>query len=125
TRSPVAPTTSSPPLALAALPPLTSYAAIAERPLFTPSRRVSSSAAATTLGPSIESRYRLLGIVVTGPKKKAFFAEGARRSEVAEGDILDGWRVKEIGRDRVRLTSPSGEATLVLKPSQSEPQKPQ
>ena len=124
TRPLAAPPASAPGLALAALPPLASYAAIVERPLFSPSRRPPPGAEAA-LGSSIESRYRLLGIVATGPKKKAFVAEGARRVEIAEGDALDGWTVKEIGPDRVLLSSPAGEAALKLKRAAPEPQKPQ
>jgi general secretion pathway protein N len=124
TRPPAAPPANPPAPALAALAPLANYAAIVERPLFSPSRRPAPGAP-SALGPSVESRYRLLGIVATGTKKKAFIADGARRSEIAEGETLDGWTVQEIGRDRVRLTSPSGEALLKLAPAAAEPQKPQ
>jgi hypothetical protein len=98
------------------LPPLATYAAIVERPLFAPSRRPPSGVGATQ-GAAIESRYRLLGIVAAGPRKKAFVADGARRVEIGEGDALDGWTVKEIGPDRVKLASPSGETALTLKPA--------
>jgi hypothetical protein len=123
TRPLVAPAVSTPAPTLALLPPLASFAAIVERPLFSPSRRAPPGATGT-LGASIESRYRLIGIVATGPKKKAFVGEGARRLEIAEGDTLDGWTVTEIGQDRVRLASPAGEAALKLAPAAVEPQKP-
>jgi general secretion pathway protein N len=109
--------------ALPALPPLASYAAIVERPLFSPSRRPAPGAR-TAPGPSIESRYRLVGIIAAGPKKKALVAEGARRVEIAEGDTLDGWTVTAIGKDRVTLTSPTGEAALKLAPAAEEAKKP-
>jgi hypothetical protein len=118
------PPASAPAPALAALPPLAGYGAIVERPLFTPTRRPPPGTTGEP-GPSIESRYRLLGIVATGPQKKAFVADGARRFEIAEGDTLDGWAVKNIGQDRVVLASPAGEATLKLKPAAPEPAKPQ
>lgn len=125
TRPLAAPPAGAPAPALAPLPPLASFTAIVERPLFSPSRRPPPGATAA-LGASIESRYRLIGIVVTGPKKKAFVAEGARRLEIVEGDILDGWTVTEIGQDRVRLTSSTGEAALKLTPAAAEaPKKPQ
>lgn len=117
-----APPTSAATPTLAPLPPLGIFAAIVERPLFSPSRRPQPGAGAA-LGTSIESRYRLIGIVATGPKKKAFIVEGARRFEIAEGDTLDGWTVTEIGQDRVRLTSPAGEAALKLVPAAAEPAK--
>jgi hypothetical protein len=120
----VAPSTSAPAPSVATLPPLASYAAIVERPLFSPSRRPAPGAP-TTLGPSIESRYRLVGIIAAGAKKKALIADGARRVEIAEGDTLDGWTVTGIGKDRVTLTSPAGEAALKLAPAAEGAKKPQ
>jgi len=111
-RPAAAPQASAPAPALEPLPPLATYGASVERPLFTPSRR--APAGVTTIGPTIESRYRLVGIFANGAKKKAYVAEGERRIEIAEGDTLDGWRVKEIGRDRIRLSSADGEASLKL-----------
>ena len=111
--------------ALAPLPPLASYAAVVERPLFSPSRRPAPGTSAAA-GPSVESRYRLLGVVATGPRKKAFIADGSRRLDITEGDALEGWTVKTIRPDSVILTSPAGEAALKMKPAAAEPpQKPQ
>ena len=124
TRPIAAPSAGTPAPSLISLAPLASYAAIVERPLFSPSRRPPPGAAAA-LGASIEGRYRLLGIVATGPKKSAFIAEGARRLEIDAGQTLDGWTVKEIGSDSVTLTSPTGEATLKLSPAAPEAAKPQ
>jgi general secretion pathway protein N len=120
-----APPASTPAPSAATLPPLASYAAIIERPLFSPSRRPPPGAQ-TAQGPSIESRYRLVGIVATGPKKTAFIAEGAQRRDIAVGDMLDGWTVSEIGQDRIKLTSPAGEAVLKLAPAAApeSPKKP-
>jgi hypothetical protein len=118
------PSATPPTPALAVLPPLASFSATIERPLFTPSRRPPAGVEAGA-GPSIESRYRLLGIVTTGPKRKAFAVDGARHIEIVEGSTLDGWSVKEIGPDRVRLASPAGEAVLRLKPAAPEAPKSQ
>lgn len=104
---------------LASLPPLGSFAAIVDRPLFSPSRRPPPGAAAAS-GSSIESRYRLIGIVAAGSRRKAFVAEGVRHLEIGEGDTLDGWKVIEVGQDRVRLTSPAGEAALRLAPAATQ-----
>ena len=119
-----APPAGSPAPRLATLPPLAHYAAIVERPLFSPSRRAPAGAAAAPVA-SAENRYRLLGVVASGRKKKAFVADGARRFDIAEGDALDGWTVRKIGADNVVLTSPTGETVLKLKPAATEPQKPQ
>jgi hypothetical protein len=116
---------STPVPSVAAVPPLARYAAIVERPLFSPSRRPPPGAQAAE-GASIESRYRLVGIVATGPKKMAFIAEGAQRRDIVEGDMLDGWTVSEIGQDRIKLTSPASEAVLKLSPAviPESPKKP-
>jgi hypothetical protein len=108
------------------LPGLAAYAAIVERPLFVPSRRPPPAVTS-----SIEGRYRLLGIVGAGAKRRAFVADGARRIEIGEGDAIDGWTVKEIEQDRVLLTSPAGEAAALKlaraapEPTKPEPAKPQ
>jgi hypothetical protein len=105
---------------------LTSFSAIVERPLFSPSRRPPAGAN-TAAGPLVASRYRLLGVLATGPKKRAFLADGVRRIDVAEGERLDGWTVKQIGADNLQLSSPDGDAVLTLKPAASAdpPAKPQ
>jgi type II secretory pathway component PulC len=103
------------------LPGLAAYAAIVERPLFVPSRRPPPDVTS-----SIEGRYRLLGIVGAGAKRRAFVADGTRRIEVGEGDAIDGWTVKEIEQDRVLLTSPAGDAAaLKLARAAPEPVKPE
>ncbi len=117
------PTAASAP-ALAALPPLASYAAIVERPLFSPSRRPAPGAEPAAAASTV-SRYRLLGIIGSGPKKSAFVADGARRIEIDAGGTLDGWTVKEIGQDSITLTSPTGDAVLKLTAGPPEAAKPQ
>lgn len=117
------PPANAPATILAPLPPLASYGAIVDRPLFSPARRPPPGAEAGS-GVSIESRYRLLGVVANGPRRTALIADGAQRREITVGDVIDGWTVKEIGPDRVDLSSPAGEAALKLKPAAAEPQKP-
>jgi hypothetical protein len=115
------PSTVAPALSPSNLPGLATYAAIVERPLFVPSRRPPPGATS-----SIAGRYRLLGIVGAGAKRKAFVADGTRRIEIGEGDAIDGWTVKAIEQDRVLLTSPAGEAAaLKLARSAPEPAKPE
>jgi hypothetical protein len=111
----------APGAALAPLPPLPSYAAIVERPLFAPTRRPAPGAPVVSAGPSAEGRYRLIGIVGNGPKRHAFIADGTRRAEISEGDTFDNWTVKEIGADRVVLASPAGETMLKLSRTAPEP----
>jgi hypothetical protein len=116
---------SAPAPAIAPLPPLTSFSAIVERPLFSPSRRPPPGTDAA-LAPSVAGRYQLLGIVATGLKKRAFLADGARHFDIAEGDRIERWTVKQIGTDSVLLSSSEGETVLKLKPATAEPPtKPQ
>ena len=104
----------APPPGLAALPPQSSFSAIVDRPLFSPTRRPLPGAGSGT-ATGLESRYQLLGLVVSEAVRRAWLAEGARHFELGEGDKLDGWTVSHIEQDRMVLTSPSGEAVLSLR----------
>ena len=108
---------SAAPAALPSLAPRAEFAAITERPLFSPSRRPDATAAVV----GIASRYRLLGTVVANEKGRALVApvSGGRAIELGEGDALDGWTVRRVEHDRVLFASPAGEATLAV--SQTEP----
>jgi hypothetical protein len=98
---------------LPGLPSAASFAAIAERPLFVPSRRPAPAGAAVIDSNGV-NRYRLLGLVAVGTSRRALLADGARRIEVGEGSALDRWTVKHIDQDRVLLSSPQGDAVLTL-----------
>ena len=106
--------TAAPVPGLPALPPLIRFSGIAERPLFSPSRRAAPGEKASPAGPGIEQRYHLLGLVSTGDARRALLAEGKRRLVISEGGALEGWTVKRIEHDRVLLSSPAGEAVLLL-----------
>jgi hypothetical protein len=100
------------------LPPFAAFAAVAERPLFAPSRRPANAAAGALLGNGLAARYRLLGIIADGGSRHAWLAKrlaaGAPSFEIGEGDTLEGWTVRRIGEDRLILASPAGETALVL-----------
>jgi hypothetical protein len=113
-RATAAADTPPPPPAIADLPPLATFRAVFERPLFSPSRRPPADEATPVLGIGIAERYRLLGLLTAGQARRALLAEGARRFEVAEGAALDGWTVTRIEQDRVVLSSPGGETELRL-----------
>jgi hypothetical protein len=106
---------------LSALPPRSAFSAIVDRPLFSPTRRPVPGAA--TGGKGIETRYQLLGLVVSETVRRAWLADGARHFELGEGDKLDGWTVARIEQDRLVLTSPSGQAVLALRTPAEEPSK--
>jgi hypothetical protein len=99
---------------LAKLAPFAEFAAITERPIFSPSRRPTPAVKAATI--AIESRYRLQGIIGVGSARHALIVPvaGGAGLDLGEGDALEAWTVKTISPDRVVLTSPSGEATLAF-----------
>ena len=99
------------------LPPLARFAAISERPLFSPTRKPAPGEKAAPAGPGIDQRYRLLGLMNTGDSRRALLAEGKRRFVIAERGTLEGWTVARIEHDRVVLSSPAGEAVLILQPA--------
>ena len=53
----------------------------------------------------------------TGDSRRALLAEGKRRFVIAERGTLEGWTVARIEHDRVVLSSPAGEAVLILQPA--------
>lgn len=106
---------------LSALPRSSALSAIVDRPLFSPTRRPVPGVASANKG--IETRYQLLGIVISETVRRAWLAEGPRHFEIGQGDKLDGWTVARIEQDRLILTSPSGEAVLALRPPAEEPGK--
>ena len=111
--TPAAPARQPPPsldAAIPTLPPPSAYSAIAERPLFSPSRRPAPNT--PVISDSSVARYRLLGLVTAGGARHALIADGNRRLEISEGSLLDTWTVLRIEPDRVVLTSPQGEASL-------------
>jgi hypothetical protein len=99
------------------LPPLARFAAISERPLFSPTRKPTPGEKAAPAGPGIDQRYRLLGLMDTGDSRRALLAEGKRRFVIAERATLEGWTVARIEHDRIVLSSPAGEAVLILQPA--------
>jgi len=108
-----------PPPTLAPLPPAGNFAGIAERPLFAPSRRPPAAEKLTAATPTggIETRYRLLGVLLAGREQRALLLEGTHRLELGVGDRLEGFTVARIEHSRVVLTSPAGETELVVRPA--------
>ena len=119
--SPIPASTRTPPAgdgmpAAVALPPLPAaeaFAATADRPLFSPSRRPRASAAAMPAR-ATEPRYRLLGVITVGDDRRALIAAGARHVEVREGGRFEGGVVRRIEEDRVIVTGAEGEVVLSL-----------
>jgi hypothetical protein len=85
-----------------ALPPLQSYAAVTERPLFTPSRHPATTQ--TSSRPASESSAIVLtGIVIAGDDKVALVADtnAGSLARYREGQTIGGWTLVTIQQDHI------------------------
>ena len=96
-----------------AAPPRT-YAAIAEHPLFYPSRQpwapppaIEPKPPPPKAGPSPLASYTLVGIAITNANRVALLKSSttAKTVTLMEGGELDGWTLREISRERLRFES--------------------
>lgn len=99
------------------LPPPEAFAAVLERPLFTPSRRparavVPVAAVASDPEPELEAErqaeeppFRLVGTVSRRGRSEALVAPaaGGELARLGPGAELEGWVVTEIGPDHVEV----------------------
>ncbi len=92
------------------LAPLASFAAVTDRPLFSPDRR--PAAAGETLG--AWSALSLAGIIVTPDSRAALIAHGnpPKLEHVQEGQAVDGWVVRSIEPDRIVVANGAEEHEL-------------
>jgi hypothetical protein len=92
-----------------ATPPSTFYAAIAEHPLFDPTRSpyVAPKPAAPPAAPALSPlrEYTLLGIVIGNGARVAFLKPPADGKTViaTEGQAIDGWTLRRITPGRLRF----------------------
>ena len=113
--------TPGPPSEVGPLKPVEAYAAIAERPLFQPSRRPAvpppppaplpvRAAAAAPLPPPppppppapVLAPMTLLAVIISADKREAVLGlSGGKSSTLAEGEALDGWTLTKVLPDRV------------------------
>jgi hypothetical protein len=95
--------------------PIESYGGIADRPLFSPSRRPSPTGGGAT-GRSGHDSLMLAGVILTTSKRLAMI-ESKRAAGgavvVREGQVVEGWSVDSIGADRV-VISHNGEVVELL-----------
>jgi len=99
------------------LGPVRKYAAIAERPLFTPGRRP-TKAPPPPAQPKV-GRQSLKSIVLTGiligPDKKVALIRSAKSPKpqsLGEGATVGGWRLEKVLADRILLSA--GEQTAEI-----------
>lgn len=111
-----------PPIALDKLPaldppPLATYAAIAERPLFNAGRMKDPAAAPADTGPALPplSDYRLVGLVIGPETQRALVTRGSGETlNLKPGDDLDGRRVASIGPRGVTLSAHGQDEVLAF-----------
>ncbi len=110
------------------MPPLQTYAAVTERPIFSQSRRPSPQEADDTAG--AWSSFVLAGIIIAPNSREALIRHGTPPTmvHIREGQDIEGWVVRSILPDRVvfvggdtlhelRLTGkPASQATVNTPP---------
>jgi hypothetical protein len=96
----------------ATAPSTGTYPAIAEHPLFYPTRHPwapppppATAPAAAQTGPAPLANYILGGVVITNANRLALLKSSntAKTIALTEGRELDGWTLREIGRERLRF----------------------
>lgn len=105
------------------------HPAVAERPLFHPSRRPwmppaapPPDAAVAPVPPPMPlpppSGYTLVGVVVSGPTRSALLRApgGGGAINVVEGQALDGWILREISPECLRFEAQGAEHDLRFPP---------
>ena len=111
------------------LGPVAGFAAIAERPLFSPARRPippapppQPPAVAVAPPPPPLTAPGLLLAVLIGPERRAAILRlpDGRASTVSEGGGIGGWTVDQVLPDRVRLRA-GADATELTFPVRGEP----
>jgi hypothetical protein len=95
------------------LPPLSGYAEVTARPLFSETRRPPLEAA--SLGDAQSATFVLIGIVISATERYALIEHGRplHLDRAREGQELDGWTVMSVLPDRVLFQR--GDRNLELK----------
>ena len=114
------------------MPPEESFAAVLERPVFSPTRRpVPSSGAAAQ--PTTSAEFLLVGVVISDSERFVLVKplSSDKLERLREGDELAGWSAVSIAPDRVVFRRGAMEEEIILdytapapptlQPSQKEP----
>jgi hypothetical protein len=96
------------------LPPLESFSAITDRPLFTQSRRP-PAIQASTASVGAAASFVLAGIIISHESREVLIIHGKPpiMSHLQQGQAIEGWTVTAIDQDRVILGG--GETRYELK----------
>ncbi len=100
------------------IPPVITYQAVVERPLFSDSRRPAQAAPGGKAAQAAQlgAKWRLTGIVMAGDNSFVH-VEGIRDRKTVRlkvGMPLDGWQLEEIEPDHVTFTSGGRSETLQI-----------
>lgn len=98
-----------------AMPPLDSFRATVERPLFVATR--SPARPVEAAGPDlILGRYRLTGVMIASERTTVLLrpATGGKVIRLEQGQELDGWKVVTITPDHIVLTTAGREQRIPL-----------
>ena len=100
-----------------ALPPLDSFRATLQRPLFSATRQPPvARPAPDTTGELILGRYRLTGVMIARDRTTVLLrpATGGKVIRLNQGQELDGWKVVSITADQIVLASAGKQQTIPL-----------
>lgn len=106
--------------------PLESYGGIAERPLFSSSRRPTPSGGAAAAGKAGHDSLMLAGVILTTSKRLAMLETKRANGGVVvvrEGQIVEGWSVDTIAADRVVISHDDEVVELLLDDRLKAPRK--
>src|SRR5579872_4886670 len=98
------------------LPPITTYAEVTRRPLFSPTRQpVSPNVAQESLGDA--TSFILMGVVISEGGRTALIQHEhpVIMTRLREGETIEGWVVRSILPDRVALQHGATQEELKLK----------
>jgi len=100
---------------LVAAPVVPAFPAILRAPLFAPDRRPSDADAASAKSNGPLDKYALLGVTVGGPLGIALVAgPGAAPVSVKAGEVLEGWRLESVARDKAVFEHDGARQTLLV-----------
>jgi general secretion pathway protein N len=107
-----------------AMPPLSAYADVLTRPLFSETRR---RPAVSTARDDKPADFTLVGIVISPTERHALLSHGtpAQLEHVVEGQSVDGWTVTAIEPSRVVLAQGGRETEIGSGKKPQEPVKPE
>lgn len=107
-----------------AMPPLSSFADVLARPLFSETRRRPKVSSSPDGKPA---DFTLVGIVISPTERHALLSHGtpARLEHLAVGQSIDGWTVTAIEPSRVLLAQGDRETEISTGKKPREPVKPE